>query len=147
MTHILYTTLYLLILLTTQWHKSYSHLMIFSVNVAQRWRICLRCKRRGLDPWVGKIPWKKKWRPMPVFLLGESNGQRSVVGYCPQDHKGGRHDWVIKQQTDEWTVLEKVRNFPKVIQLVNHRGKIQPCLLSTPKPILFCYAASIFYIS
>ena len=30
---------------------------------------------------VGKIPWKRKWQPTPVFLPGESHGQRSLVGY------------------------------------------------------------------
>jgi len=35
------------------------------------------------DPWVGKIPWQRAWQPTPVFLPGESHGQRSLVGYCP----------------------------------------------------------------
>ena len=30
---------------------------------------CRRCKRRRLDPWVGKIPWSRKWHPAPEFLL------------------------------------------------------------------------------
>ena len=29
---------------------------------------CRRCKRCGFDPWVGKIPWRRKWKPIPVFL-------------------------------------------------------------------------------
>ena len=29
------------------------------------------CGRPGFDPWVGKIPWRKKWLPTPVFLPGE----------------------------------------------------------------------------
>ena len=33
-----------------------------------------------LNPWVGKIPWRKKWQPTPVFLPGESLGQRSLEG-------------------------------------------------------------------
>ena len=37
--------------------------------------------RHGFDPWVGKIPWRRKWQPTPVFLPGESHGQRSLVGY------------------------------------------------------------------
>ena len=41
------------------------------------------CKRHGFDPWVKKIPWRRKWQPMPVFLPGESQGQRSLVGYSP----------------------------------------------------------------
>ena len=32
---------------------------------------------------VGKIPWRKEWQPTPVFLPGESHGQRSLVGYGP----------------------------------------------------------------
>ena len=37
----------------------------------------------GFSPWVGKMPWRRKWQPMPVFLPGESHGQRSLVGYSP----------------------------------------------------------------
>ena len=39
------------------------------------------------DPWVGKIPWRRKWQPTLVFLPGESHGQRSLVGYSPYGHK------------------------------------------------------------
>ena len=49
---------------------------------------CRRCKRRGLDFSVRKIPWRRKWQPTPVFLPGKSHGQRSLVGYCPWGHKG-----------------------------------------------------------
>ena len=38
-------------------------------------------KRCGFDPWVGKIPWRKKWQPNPVFLLGKSHGQKSMASY------------------------------------------------------------------
>ena len=38
-------------------------------------------RRGGLDSWVGRIPWRRKWQPAPVFLPGESYGQRSLVGY------------------------------------------------------------------
>ena len=37
-----------------------------------------RCKRPGLNPWVGKIPWRRAGLPTPVFLPGESHGQRSL---------------------------------------------------------------------
>ena len=36
-----------------------------------------RCRRCGFDPWVGKISWRRAWQPTPVFLSGESHGQRS----------------------------------------------------------------------
>ena len=40
-----------------------------------------RHKRRRFEPWVRKIPWRRKWKPTLVFLPGESYGQRSLVGY------------------------------------------------------------------
>ena len=42
-----------------------------------------RHKRRGFDPWVGKIPWRRAWQPTPVFLPGESHGQGSLSGCSP----------------------------------------------------------------
>ena len=45
------------------------------------------CGRLGFDPWVGKIPWRRAWQPTPVFLPGESNGQRSLAGYSLWGHK------------------------------------------------------------
>ena len=43
------------------------------------WITCLQGGRSGFDPWVGKIPWRRKWQPTPVSLPGESHGQRSLV--------------------------------------------------------------------
>ena len=42
-----------------------------------------RLKRPGFDPWVRKIPCRRKWQPTAVFLPGASQGQRSLVGYSP----------------------------------------------------------------
>ena len=42
---------------------------------------CRRPKRRGFNPWVRKIPWRRAWQPIPVFLPGESHGQRNLAGY------------------------------------------------------------------
>ena len=39
--------------------------------------------RPGLDPWVRKIPWRRKWQLTPVLLLGRFYGRRSLVGYSP----------------------------------------------------------------
>ena len=49
--------------------------------------VCLQCRRPGFDSWVGKIPWRRKWPPTPVFLPGESHEWRSLVSYSPQGHK------------------------------------------------------------
>ena len=44
---------------------------------------CRRCRRCRFYPWLRKIPWRRKWQPTPVFLPGESHGQRSLVDYSP----------------------------------------------------------------
>ena len=44
-------------------------------------------KRCGFDPWVRKMAWRRPWQPPPVFLPGESCGQRSLAGYHPWGRK------------------------------------------------------------
>jgi len=46
-----------------------------------------QCRRHRFDPWIGKIFWRRKWKPTPVSLLGKSHGQRNLVGYSPWCHK------------------------------------------------------------
>ena len=48
---------------------------------------CLVFYSSPYDPWAGKIPWRRKWQPTPVFLPGKSHGQRSLVGYSPWGRK------------------------------------------------------------
>ena len=43
----------------------------------------LQHRRPRFDLWVGKIPWRREWLPIPVFLPGEFQGQRSLAGYSP----------------------------------------------------------------
>ena len=45
------------------------------------------CRRPGFDPWVGQIPCRREWLPTPVFLPGESHGQKSLTGYSPWGRK------------------------------------------------------------
>ena len=59
---------------------------------------CMRCRRCMFNFWVGKIPWRKKWQPTPVFLPGKSHEQRSLAGYSPWSHKRVRRDLATKQQ-------------------------------------------------
>ena len=44
-------------------------------------------RNTGLVPEVGKIPWRRKWQPTPVFLPGEPHGLRSLVGHSPWGRK------------------------------------------------------------
>ena len=59
---------------------------------------CRRCRRHGFNPWVGKIPWRRKWHPAPIFLPGKFHGQRSLVDYSPWAHQ----EW----NTTEYTCMQ-----------------------------------------
>jgi len=63
---------------------SHDHLEGWEWVFSQLISICLQWRRPGFDPWVGKIPWRRGWLPTPVFLPGDSRGQRSLAGYSPQ---------------------------------------------------------------
>ena len=55
---------------------------------------CRRSKRHRFDPWVGRLPWRKAWKP--VFLPGASLQRRRLVGYSPVHRALQRvgHDWI-----------------------------------------------------
>ena len=59
------------------------------------------CQHRkcGFNPWVGKIPWRRKWQPTPVVLPRKSRGQRSLAGYRPRGHKSGKRDLATNNTT------------------------------------------------
>ena len=69
--------------------------------------VCLQCRRPGFDPWVGKIPWRRKWQPTPLLLPGKSHGQRSLVGYSPWGHK--------ESDTTEGLYFHWVRFYTKIL--------------------------------
>ena len=54
-----------------------------------------------VECWVGKIPWRRKWQPTPLFLPGQSHGQRSLVGYSPWHQKRVGHDLPTKAPPPE----------------------------------------------
>ena len=63
---------------------------------------CRRPRRRELDHWIRKIPWRRKWQPTPVFLPGESHGQRSlwatVLGVTESDTTEHKHTHIHTQK-------------------------------------------------
>ena len=75
-----------------------STLRFWASQLAQWWRILLQCKKLGFSLWVGKIPWRKKWQPTPVFLPVKSHGQRSLEGYSPRGCKRIGQNLAAKQQ-------------------------------------------------
>ena len=100
------------------------------------------CQRRrpGFDPWVRKIPWRRKWQPTPVFLPGKSHGQRSLAGYSPWGCKGSdtterrhsslqNHLLLFRQQNDTslTTSLKEHLPFSFLSGSLSH-SKNLPCL-------------------
>ena len=61
--------------------------------------------RHRFNPWVGKIPWKKKWHPTPVFLPGKSHGQRKLAGNSLQGSNRVGNDLVTKNNIYYHTIL------------------------------------------
>ena len=51
-----------------------------------------QCRRHGFEPWIGKIPWRRKWQPTAVFLPGKSHEQRILAGFSSWDQKRISHD-------------------------------------------------------
>ena len=56
------------------------------------------CRRHGFEPWVGKIPWRRKWQPLQYSCHGKSRGQKSLVGYSPRGRQRVGQNWATKQQ-------------------------------------------------
>ena len=80
------------------------------VNIFHRWNSgkesacqCKRHRKCRFYPWMGKIPWSRKWQPTPVFLPGTSHGQRSLTGYRPW----GRKELDTTEHTHMSLVLQK----------------------------------------
>ena len=89
--------------------------------------ICLQCGRPGFDPWVGKVPWRRKWQPTPVILPGKSHGQRSLVGYNPWGHK--------ESNTTE-RLLSLTQTVGEVMQILvtSFKRSLHALLQSVPQP-------------
>ena len=72
-----------------------------------------QCRRLRFDSWVGKIPWRRKWEPTPVFLPGKSYGHRSLVGNSPWGHKESdmtEHTHTCVKQIASGNLLYSKRN-------------------------------------
>ena len=62
--------------------KHWSYLIRASF-IAQSVKNLLAMQETCVRSWVGKIPWRRKWHPTPIFLPRESHGQRSLAGHSP----------------------------------------------------------------
>ena len=76
-----------------------------------------------LDPWVRKIPLRRKWQPTPVCLPGKSREQRSLADYSPWSCKRVRHDWAVEHvySTVQFTKI------PCLLFCFHYTGKVLAC--------------------
>ena len=92
---------------------------------------CRRHKRDGFDTWVGKIPWRRAWQPIWVFLPGESHIQRRLAGYSPQSCKElditGDVAWTGHRVYQRELGKELRRVFLRSKQTSNTSLKYYPC--------------------
>ena len=93
------------------------------------------CRRSWLNPWVRKIPWRKAWQPVLVFLPVKSHGQRSLAGCSPWDRKDLDITEATEQHTHthththnwrDWATHTHMHTHPKV----RFKWKSQSSLLS-----------------
>ena len=90
--------------------------------------VCLQFRRRGFNPQVRKIPWRKKWQLTPVFLPGKSHGQRSLVGYSPW----GRRESDTTEQLTHTLCLQCFCNFRTIHRYAEYKQN------KNTKPIKVC---------
>ena len=95
---------------------------------------CRRLKKYGVDPWIRKIPWSRKWQPTPVFLPGKFHGQRILAGYSP----GGHKESDTTEQTCRRSPLKQALRLRHTVvtgfQAQKHRKVQGLCVLSSELP-------------
>ena len=95
--------------------------------------------RHEFDPWVWRIPRRRKWQPTPVFLPGRSHGQRSLAGYSPQGRKESDMAWRLSTHAKRPKEFKKGWNslaghtFPETENSVYYD---YCCLQALPSPLL-----------
>ena len=87
-------------------------------------RQCRGCRRPGFNPWLGKIPWRRKWQPTPAFLPGEFHRQRSLAGYSPRSCK--------ESDTTEHTHIYTSLSPYSVSSMQTRLGALLPVCVSSP---------------
>ena len=68
-------------------YSVFCFLPIFGTSGSASTCQCSRLKRHGFNFCMGKVPWRRKWQPTPVFLPGKSHGRRRLMGYSPWGRK------------------------------------------------------------
>ena len=93
--------------------------------MVQQWRICLQMQEHGFDPWVRKIPCRRKWQPIPVFLPGISHGERSLVAYSSWVQKKSGMTERLNNNSNSYFLWTLKCLFPGGSETVKHLSTIR----------------------
>ena len=87
--------------------QSHSPFSFMNEVYRRRWR-------HRFNSWLGKIPWRRKWQPTPVFLPGKFHGQRSLVGNSPWDVKESDMTEQLSAHTRTHTTSKRIYLLPRI---------------------------------
>ena len=109
--------MYILFITESRFYLSASIPLIYFLTTEAEWLpwwlrlgICLQSRRPGFDLWVGKIPWRRAYQPIPVFLPGEFPWTKE-----PGGSQRFRHDWMTKRIRQN-TLQRKASSHPEQAQ-------------------------------
>ena len=75
---------------------------------ARGWRSCLQCRRCRLHPWVGKIPWRRRWQPLQYSCLGNLMDRRSS---CATLHRVSKDLDLTQRLNDNDSIIINEKSF------------------------------------
>ena len=118
------------------WHQGWETYCALPWWLSGKESTC-QCRRHCFHPWVGKIPCRRKWEPIPVFLPGESHGQRRLAGCSPPGHKDS--DTTERLTLSHFSLSDRTSLLPLLWSLTQHTAivfanlSVCPWRLSTPR--------------
>ena len=74
------------------------------------WDAMQETQKCRFDPWIGKIPGRRKWQPIPVYFPAESHGQRSLEGCSPWGGKELDTTEATEQACRPWSSVRELVN-------------------------------------
>ena len=93
-----------------------------------------QCRKPRFNPWIGKIPWSRKWKSTPVLWPGKSYGQWSLVGYIAHGVAKSQtrlRDWVCTQ-AHMWGKTRMIVGITMMVPLLQNVGPCPVCIRFSP---------------
>ena len=101
-----------------------AHIFMGSTNLVTQTikGIHLQCGRPGFDPGVGKIPWRRAWQPVPVFLPGESPGTEEPGRLQSMGPQKAGQGWAARHSTALNCLCLQGQNWKKGAERATSQG-------------------------